>query len=294
MSAVLVQDHPDLAQRLKALPGRLFSGKQHPSPGARAVFFCYSLPATTVTPGAQADETPVWIEEAAGLSVRHSMQDVYRSRLSLRARCLAILGMFLLPLVTPAQEPPGQAQPSDITQMSIEDLMNVRTTSVSKKEQEISHVAAAVFVITEEDIRRSRATNIADLPRMVPGMDVAQINANSWAISARGFNSQFANKLLVLVDGQAVYTPTLGGVYWDSLAVPLEDIERIEVIRGPGGTIWGANAVNGVINVITKKTADTLGALVTGGGGTADQPSGTLQYGSRIGDDASFRVFTNI
>lgn len=126
-------------------------------------------------------------------------------------------------------------------------------------------------MITQEDIRRSGATDIPDLLRMVPGLDVAQINANTWAISARGFNLQFANKLLVLVDGRAVYSPLFGGVYWDTVDVPLEDIDRIEVIRGPGGTVWGANAVNGVINVITKSAADTQDGLITAGGGTTDR-----------------------
>src|SRR5271169_1154315 len=162
----------------------------------------------------------------------------------------------------------AQQQPEDLTKKSIEDLMNMEVTSASKKEQKLSRVAAAIFVITQEDIRRSGARNIPDLLRMVPGLDVAQINANSWAISSRGFNLQFADKLLVLIDGRAVYTPLFGGVNWDTQDVPLEDIERIEVIRGPGGTVWGANAVNGVINIITKKAKDTTGSLMTGGGGT--------------------------
>ncbi|HMD39569.1 MAG TPA: TonB-dependent receptor [Candidatus Acidoferrum sp.] len=189
--------------------------------------------------------------------------------------------------------PPGiaQQQPDDLTKKSIEDLMNLEVTSASKKEQKISQVAAAIYVITQEDIRRSGATNIPDLLRMVPGLDVAQINANSWAISSRGFNLQFADKLLVLIDGRAVYTPLFGGVNWDTQDVPLEDIERIEVIRGPGGTVWGANAVNGVINIITKKASETQGALVAGGGGTQAQEFGTLQYGGKIEQDTSYRVF---
>jgi outer membrane cobalamin receptor len=130
-----------------------------------------------------------------------------------------------------------QSPPGDLTQVSIEDLMNLEVTSVSKKEQKLSQVAAAIFVITPEDIRQSGATNIPDLLRMVPGMDVAQINSNTWAISARGFNFQFASKLLVLIDGRAVYSPLFGGVNWDTQDVPLEDIERIEVIRGPGAGI---------------------------------------------------------
>jgi iron complex outermembrane receptor protein len=157
----------------------------------------------------------------------------------------------------------------------------------------LSEVAAAIFVITQEDIHRSGAANIPDLLRMVPGLDVAQINSNTWAISARGFNLQFANKLLVLIDGRAVYTPLFGGVNWDTEDVPLEDIERIEVIRGPGGTVWSANAVNGVINIITKKAADTPGMLVTGGGGTQAQEFGTLRYGGKNTESTNYRIFTN-
>ena len=186
----------------------------------------------------------------------------------------------------------SQDKPRDLAEKSIEDLMNMEVTSVSKKEQKLSSVAAAIFVITEEDIRRSGATNIPDLLRMVPGLDVAQINANTWAISARGFNLQFANKLLVLIDGRTVYSPLFGGVYWDTQDVPPEDIERIEVVRGSGGTVWGANAVNGVINIITKKAADTQGGLLTGGGGTQAQGFGTLQYGGKIKEDTNYQIFT--
>lgn len=128
---------------------------------------------------------------------------------------------------------------------------------------------------------------------MVPGLDVAQINSNTWAISARGFNLQFANKLLVLIDGRDVYSPLFGGVNWDTEQVPLEDIERIEVIRGPGSAVWGINAVNGVINIITKKASDTQGVLLVAGGGTHEQGLGTAQYGGDIGGMVSYRVFTN-
>jgi iron complex outermembrane receptor protein len=192
---------------------------------------------------------------------------------------------------TPQSPAVPQSPAGDLTQVSIENLMNMEVTSVSKKEQKLSQVAAAIFVVTQEDIRHSGATNIPDLLRMVPGLDVAQINANTWAISARGFNSEFANKLLVLIDGRTVYTPLVGGAEWDTFDVPLEDIERIEVIRGPGGTIWGANAVNGVINVITKKTEDTLGGLLSIGGGTAAQEFGTVQYGGKITGHTSYRIF---
>lgn len=204
--------------------------------------------------------------------------------------CRVVLACLVGAPMAWAQNP--QTPPQDLTSASLEDLMNVQVTSASKKEQKLSEVPAAIFVISQEDIRRSGARNIPDLLRMVPGLDVAQINASTWAISARGFNLQFANKLLVLIDGRAVYTPQFGGVNWDTQDVPLEDIDRIEVIRGPGGTVWGANAVDGVINVITKKAADTPGYLVSGGGGTQAQGFGTLQYGGKIKDETDYRVFT--
>ncbi len=193
----------------------------------------------------------------------------------------------------PRQQPPPQQPPpqKDLTSASIEDLMNINVTSVSKKEEKLSSTAAAIFVITQEDIRRSGATNIPDLLRMVPGLDVAQINSNTWAVSARGFNGRFSNELLVMVDGRSVYSPTTGGVFWDTLDLPLEDIERIEVIRGPGGTIWGANAVNGVISIFTKKAADTPGAMAVVGGGNVDQAFGTVQYGGEIGTASQYRVY---
>jgi iron complex outermembrane receptor protein len=184
------------------------------------------------------------------------------------------------------------AAQNDLTQVSIENLLNIEVTSVSKKEQKLSRVAAAVFVITPEDIRRSGSTNIPDLLRMVPGMDVAQINDNTWAIAARGLNGEFANELLVMVDGRAVYTPTTGGVFWDVLDFPLEDIERIEVIRGPGGSVWGANAVNGVINILTKKASETKGAMLVAGGGNLDQGFGTAQYGGSVGKNFDYRIYS--
>ena len=175
--------------------------------------------------------------------------------------------------------------------MNIEDLMNIKVTSVSKTEQKLSRTAAAISVITEEDIRRSSATNIPDLLRMVPGVDVAQIDANTWAISARGLNDEFSNELLVLLDGRNMYTPTFGGVLWGQLDLPLENIERIEVIRGPGGSIWGANAVNGVINIITKEASETRGGLLVSGGGNLNQGFGTAQFGGGLGNDTNFRVY---
>jgi iron complex outermembrane receptor protein len=189
-----------------------------------------------------------------------------------------------------ADQGPQNETSGDLYQISLESLMNMEVTSVSKREQKLSQAAAAIFVINQDDIRRSGALNIPDLLRMVPGLDVAQINANTWAISSRGFNHQFSDKLLVLIDGRTVFTPSQDGVNWDTQDVPLEDIERIEVIRGPGATVWGSNAVNGVINVITKSAADTQGALVTAGGGTENRAFGTVQNGGMFGD-MSYRVF---
>jgi len=143
-----------------------------------------------------------------------------------------------------------------------------------------------------EDIRRSGATSIMDALRMVPGLHVARINANKWAISSRGFNNEFANKMLVMIDGRSIYTPHYGGVRWDTYDVMLEDVERIEVIRGPGGTLWGANAVNGIINIFTKHTRDTQGTLVTGGGGTEEQGFGAVRYGDKMGDNTHLRVYS--
>jgi iron complex outermembrane receptor protein len=182
-------------------------------------------------------------------------------------------------------------QSTDLTQESIQELMNIQVTSVSKTEQLLSQAASAVFVITPDAIRRSGATNIPDLLRMVPGVDVARINANTWAVSVRGFNARFSSELLVLMDGRMLYTPTFGGVYWDVLDLPLGNVERIEVIRGPGGSIWGANAVNGVINIITRKASETHGGLLVAGDGNVEQGFGTIQYGGRAGKSTDYRVY---
>jgi iron complex outermembrane receptor protein len=189
----------------------------------------------------------------------------------------------------------GQATGSgvDLSKMNIEDLMNVQVSSVSKKEEKLSRTAAAIFVINAEDIRRSGATSVPDALRMVPGLDVGQINGSTWAISARGFNQQFTNKLLVMIDGRVVYTSTFAGVFWDTISdFPLEDIARIEVIRGPGGTVWGANAVVGVINIFTKEASETRGGMVVAQGGNIDQESGMVQYGGKLKEGTDYRVYT--
>jgi iron complex outermembrane receptor protein len=178
----------------------------------------------------------------------------------------------------------------DLTELSLEELMNVEVTSVSKKGQPLSEAAAAIFVITQEDIRRSGVTSIPEALRMAPGINVAKVDANKWAITARGFNDRYASKLLVLMDGRSIYTPFFAGVYWELQDYALEDIERIEVIRGPGGALWGANAVNGVINIITKKSKDTQGALASTVVGT-EEAIGMLRYGGTAGEDFQYRVY---
>jgi iron complex outermembrane receptor protein len=208
---------------------------------------------------------------------------------AVRRRTARAALLALLASLTPTAWP--QQKPTDLTNESIEDLMNIQVTSVSKTEQKLSRAASAIFVITPDDIRRSDATNIPDLLRMVPGLDVARINANTWAVSARGFNARFGNELLVLMDGRTVYTPTTGGVFWDVLDLPLGNVERIEVIRGPGGSVWGANAVNGVINIITKKASETLGGRLVAGGGNVEQGFGSIQYGGRAGKSTDYRVY---
>src|ERR1019366_565993 len=187
---------------------------------------------------------------------------------------------------------PGRAaQTPDLTQKSLEDLMSIDVTSVSKKEQKTSQAAAAVFVISQEDIRRSGALNIPDLLRMVPGVDVAQIDASSWAISVRGLNGQYSDKLLVLIDGRTVYTPIFAGVFWNSQNVPLDTIERIEVIRGPGAAVWGSNAVNGVINIITRSSEDIQGGYLATGAGNASTGPGIVGYGGKVRGLGAYRVY---
>ncbi len=179
---------------------------------------------------------------------------------------------------------------NDYFDLSLSELTQITITSVSKREESVAESAAAVFVITQEDIRRSGATSIPDLLRMVPGVQVAQMDASDWAISVRGFNRQFSNKLLVMLDGRTVYTPLFSGVFWDAQQVMLEDIERIEVVRGPGGALWGANAVNGVINIISKSAADTQGVHMSALAGNQEQGV-QLRKGGELGVDAYYRAY---
>ncbi len=182
-----------------------------------------------------------------------------------------------------AQETPSQGTlPKDLSELSLEELMEIEVTSVSRREEPLFEAAAAIYVLTAEDLRRSGATSVAEALRLVPGLQVARTNASQWAITARGFNGVFANMLLALIDGRSIYTPLFGGIYWDVQDVPLEDIDRIEIIRGPGATLWGANAVNGVINIRTKSAAQIQGWSVGAGGGTEELFMGNARYSGRI------------
>ena len=176
----------------------------------------------------------------------------------------------------------------DLLELSLEDLMEVEVTSVSKKAEVRRDAAAAITVISSEDLRRSGLTSVPEALRLVPGVQVSRIDASRWAISIRGFQQEFSNKLLVLLDGRSLYTPLFGGVVWNEHNVSIDDIERIEVVRGPGGTLWGANAVNGVINIISKKAADTQGTRAYALGGSQEYGGGA-RYGGRVGDDVHYR-----
>jgi iron complex outermembrane receptor protein len=180
---------------------------------------------------------------------------------------------------------------SELPELTLPELMDLEVTSATGKEQKLSETAAAIFVITREDIRRSGVTSIPEVLRMVPGLTVARIDANKWAISSRSFNSRYANKLLVLMDGRSVFNTIFPSTFWDVQDTLLEDIDRIEVIRGPGATLWGANAVNGVINIITRDARLTQGALVTAGGGSEERLFGGLRYGGQLGPEAFWRGY---
>lgn len=195
-----------------------------------------------------------------------------------------------LAIALPAQAATGG---NEFLELDIAQLMNITVTSVAKRDQRLADAPAAVFVITQEDIRRSGVTSIADALSMAPGIQVSQISASKWSISSRGFAGFTSNKLLVLMDGRSVYSPAYSGVFWDAQNTLLEDIDRIEVIRGPGGTLWGANAVNGVINIITKKAQDTQGGLARASFGGEGSMSAAGRYGGKISETTFARFYVS-
>ncbi|MBZ5619056.1 MAG: TonB-dependent receptor [Acidobacteriia bacterium] len=215
---------------------------------------------------------------------------------------ITIAGLLIL-VLGPASPSYGQspastvneesARGASLTDLSLDQLMaiHVKVTSASKKAENLLEAPAAIFTISAEDIRRGGFSSLPEALRLVPGLYVAKVNSHWWTISARGFNDYLNNKMLVLIDGRSVYTPHFGGVFWALEDIPLEDIDRIEVIRGPGGTLWGANAVNGVINIITRHSGDTQGFSVKTSSGTDEGSAASMRYGDRVGDRLSYRVF---
>jgi iron complex outermembrane receptor protein len=209
-------------------------------------------------------------------------------------RTTAALAMFVLILFAghaSGQTPQTVQSPSDLKKLSLDELQAIEVTSVSKRPEKLSEAPSSIQVITGDDIRRAGATSLPEAIRLASNLQVAQVNSHDWAITARGFNNTSANKLLVLIDGRAVYTPLHAGVFWDVQDTLLEDIERIEVISGPGTTLWGDNAVNGVINITTKHAKDSQGVLVTGGGGSELRGAGGVRYGGHVGADVQFRAY---
>ncbi len=186
----------------------------------------------------------------------------------------------------------AQAQEKDLTSLSLEDFLKVEVVSVRKSQQKLSRTPAAVFVITQDDIRRSGATSLPEALRLAPGIQVARLNGSVWAVGMRGFNNSTSNQLLVMIDGRSIYNPVMSGVLWSHQMIMLEDVERIEVIRGPAGAVWGANAVSGVINVITKTASATQGALVAASGGSGDDPArSSVRYGAKRGETLAWRTW---
>jgi len=204
------------------------------------------------------------------------------------ALLLACVSVSLSPL--PAQQPDPNQQ-AHLKGLTLAELGNIEVTTVSKSPVAVSRTAAAIYVITQEDIRRSGASSLPDALRLAPGVEVARIDGVKWAIGIRGFESRLSRDVLVLIDGRTVYSPLFHGVYWEVQDTLMEDIERIEVIRGPGGTIWGANAVNGVINIITRSAHDTQGGLVSAGGGNVDQAALGVRYGGTAGRAFQYRLY---
>lgn len=208
-----------------------------------------------------------------------------------RLFALTAMSMMLLAPLGFSQQPDTAASPGKLKRLSLEQLTDLEVTSVSRRPESLSQAASAIQVITNEEIRRSGATSLPEALRLASNLQVAQIDSRQWAITARGFNSTTSNKLLVLIDGRTIYTPLYAGVFWDAQDVPLWDVERIEVISGPGATLWGSNAVNGVINIITKSANDTQGGVVSGGGGTQLRAFGGGRFGGSAGSALRYRVY---
>ncbi len=219
-----------------------------------------------------------------------------KSYLRQRRRTVGWRSLILLVLIAPSIASLAQTNEqtqADLKKLSLEELMQVEVTSVSRRAEPLSEVSSAVQVITQEEIRRSGARSIPEALRIASNLEVAQASSQTWAISSRGFNANVGNKLLVMIDGRSVYTPLFSGVFWDVQDTLLEDIDRIEVVSGPGATLWGANAVNGVINIVTKSAKDpsAQGTLITGGAGTEERGLAGIRYGGKLAENVYYRVY---
>ncbi|MEO7597351.1 MAG: TonB-dependent receptor plug domain-containing protein, partial [Opitutus sp.] len=201
------------------------------------------------------------------------------------------IASITLAALLPAQTRPPLPSASQLKKMSAQELMDIEVTSVSRRAERLSEVASAIQVITGEDVRRAGVNSLPEALRLSSNLEVAQIDARQWAITARGFNNVFADKMLVMIDGRSVYTPLYAGVYWDVQDTMLDDLDRIEVISGPGATQWGANAVNGVINITTKSAKDTQGGLLTEGLGTELREAAAIRYGGKVAPHLYYRVY---
>jgi iron complex outermembrane receptor protein len=226
----------------------------------------------------------LFTKDQGNLQILAKVRNSLRVALFLFLPCALVLGSH-------GQEPTGNsASGNSLKQLTLEQLGNVQVTTVSKEREEVWRTPAAIYVITQEDIGRSGARTLPDALRLAPGVEVAQIDGDKWAIGIRGFQGRLSKSVLVLIDGRSVYTPLFAGVYWEMQDTLLSDVDHIEVIRGPGGTIWGSNAVNGVINIITKSAKATHGTHVSVGGGNVDQGFASARYGGAR-RDFNYRVY---
>src|SRR5882724_6700490 len=213
-------------------------------------------------------------------------------RIATASAFIPLLWLTMTDQMTRAQATQSnQNPPKNLKQVSLEELGQIEVTTASKVPVKATRTPAAIYVITQEDIRRSGATSIPEALRMAPGVEVARVDSNTWSLGVRGFQSTLSRSVLVLIDGRSVYTPLFAGVYWQVQDTLLEDIDRIEVIRGPGGTIWGANAVNAVINIITKRAQETHVTLVSTGGGSVDEGFLNFQYGAGNSKGFNYRIY---
>jgi iron complex outermembrane receptor protein len=206
-------------------------------------------------------------------------------------RRIVLRGALGLVLQMAASHAPAAEQTPDLTSLSLEELAQTKVTSVSKSEEPRFLAPAAIHVLTNDDLRLSGVQTFAEALRLAPGVHVARINTSQWAVGIRGFTDRLARAQLALLDGRSLYNPLFAGTYWEAQDAMLEDVDRVEIVRGPGGTLWGANAVNGIVNIITRSAADTQGGFITAGAGNEERGFVRARHGGRIGSRAHYRVY---